>query len=350
MEFHTELHGERRKGEEFSCCSWLLLFFPIPHPHSLFLSPQSLYNTNMTVDEKTAIARFLNLAADYLKDGHRREWETPVFSAELDSAVAEQSTATADLSSLPLAYQVDEDEEPDLPSEYPAETPSFPLSSSPVPSPTTLARPQSPIPSDSLETVAAEVRACKACGLAPTRTLAVPGEGVERPLVMVIGEGPGADEDRAGRPFVGRAGQLLDRMLQSIGLSRDKNCFIANTVKCRPPENRYPAPEEIAACFPYLRRQIALLRPKVILCAGRAAGQTLLKTSMGINALRGAFGEYKMKQADGLSFEGNDDDEEPFIPVLCTFHPSALLRDESMKRPAWEDLKRLKARLDSFNE
>jgi len=281
----------------------------------------------MTADEKTAIARFLNLAADYLKDGHRRDWETPVFTEE-------PGPSQADFSSLPLAYQVDEEEGPNLPSEYPAE----PLSSSPV-------------PNDSLEAVAAEIRACKACGLAPTRTNVVPGEGVERPLVMIIGEGPGADEDRTGRPFVGVAGQLLDRMLQSIALSRDKNCFIANVVKCRPPENRFPAPEEIAACFPYLQRQIALLRPRVILCAGRAAAQTLLRTGMGINALRGAFGEFKINQSDGLSFEGNDDEtKEMIIPVLCMNHPSALLRNESLKRPAWEDLKLLKARLDSFKE
>ena len=299
----------------------------------------------MTADEKTAIARFLNLAADYISDGHRREWEIPDFSAEQSSVVeesgpapAEQSSATADFSSLPLAYQVDEEDESDLSSEYPVESPPSPLSSSPV-------------PNDSLQAVAADIRACKACGLAPTRTLAVPGEGVERPLVMVIGEGPGADEDRAGRPFVGKAGQLLDKMLQSIGLSRDKNCFIANTVKCRPPGNRYPAPDEIAACFPYLERQITLLRPKIILCAGRAAAQNLLKTSMGINALRGSFGEFRMNKSDGLSFEGNDDDiEETAIPVLCINHPSALLRDESLKRPAWEDLKLLKARLDSLNE
>ena len=281
----------------------------------------------MTADEKTAIARFLNLAADYLKDGHRRDWETPVFTEE-------PGPSQADFSSLPLAYQVDEEEGPNLPSEYPAE----PLSSSPV-------------PNDSLEAVAAEIRACKACGLAPTRTNVVPGEGVERPLVMIIGEGPGADEDRTGRPFVGVAGQLLDRMLQSIALSRDKNCFIANIVKCRPPGNRPPAPEEIAACFPYLLRQIALLRPRIILCAGGTAAQTLLRTSMGINALRGAFGEFRMNKTEGLNLEGNDVNiEETIIPVLCTFHPSFLLRDESRKRPAWEDLKLLKARLDTFKE
>ena len=299
----------------------------------------------MTADEKTAIARFLNLAADYLGDGHRREWVIPWVSDESGSAAEELSPVQANSSSLPsnnlsltnypsvnipltnlpLAYQVDEDED-----EQPQDNPPD-------------------YSGDSLEAVAADVRACKACGLAPTRTLAVPGEGVECPLVMVIGEGPGADEDRSGRPFVGRAGQLLDRMLESIGLSRNKNCFIANIVKCRPPENREPAPEEVAACFPYLQRQIALLRPRIILCAGRTAAQNLFRTGMGISALRGAFREFKMNKSDGLNFKGNNDAiEETAIPVLCTFHPSALLRDESKKRPAWEDLKLLKAHLNSL--
>jgi len=276
----------------------------------------------MTAEEKTAIARFLTLAADYLRDGHRREHETPEFSAEHCSAVDEQDPAAADFSSLPLAYQVDEEDE----SGYPEESHSsfLPPHSS-----------FSPLPTDSLEAVAVDIGACKACGLAPTRTLAVPGEGVENPLVMVIGEGPGADEDRAGRPFVGRSGQLLDKMLGSIGLSRGKNCFIVNMVKCRPPGNREPSPEEIAVCFPYLKRQLALLRPRIILCAGSVAAQNLLKTSKGIKALRGTFTEFIL--------------EETSIPVLCTFHPGALLRDESLKRPVWEDLKLLKARLDSLD-
>jgi DNA polymerase len=189
---------------------------------------------------------------------------------------------------------------------------------------------------DSLELVAEEIKGCKACALGESRTLAVPGEGVENPLVMVIGEGPGADEDRAGRPFVGRAGQLLDKMLESIGLSREKNCYIANMVKCRPPGNRDPGQEEMAACFPFLSRQILLLQPRLILCLGRVATQYLLNTSQGINTLRGKFTELEI--------------EEIIIPVLPTFHPSALLREESLKRPAWEDLKLLKSRFVSLNE
>ena len=184
---------------------------------------------------------------------------------------------------------------------------------------------------DSLEEIAAEIRACRACALCEGRTNAAPGEGAQQPLVMVIGEGPGADEDAAGRPFVGRAGQLLDRMLDSIGLSRNSNCFIANVVKCRPPNNRDPLPHETAACASFLERQIHLLHPKYILCAGRIAAQTLLKTSEPVGRLRGKFTE--------LSIGG------AVIPLLVTYHPSALLRNEDLKRPAWEDLKLLRSRL-----
>jgi len=184
---------------------------------------------------------------------------------------------------------------------------------------------------DSLEAVAADVGACKACGLAATRKNTVPGEGSIYPLVMVIGEGPGADEDSAGRPFVGRAGQLLDKMLESINLTRGKNCYIANMVKCRPPGNRNPETAEISACYPLLERQIILLKPVFILCAGNVATQNLLKTSKGITSMRGQFVEFKIGELT--------------IPVLPTYHPSALLRDETLKRPAWEDLKLLKSRL-----
>lgn len=172
--------------------------------------------------------------------------------------------------------------------------------------------------------LAGQASSCTACGLAKGRSKVVFGEGVENPAVLVVGEGPGAEEDRQGLPFVGASGQLLDRMLASIGLSRGQNCYIANIVKCRPPGNRDPAPDERDACMPYLRAQIGLLAPKAILCAGRVAAQSLLGVTDGINRLRGK--EY---------LYGN-------IPVVATYHPSALLRDESLKRPAWEDLKRLR--------
>jgi uracil-DNA glycosylase family 4 len=145
--------------------------------------------------------------------------------------------------------------------------------------------------------------------------------------VLVVGEGPGAEEDATGRPFVGPAGQLLDRMLKAIQLERGSNCFIANVVKCRPPANRDPLPAESAACLPYLRAQIAVLRPKAILAVGRVAAQTLTGLSAGV-------GELRRRQ---LACEG--------IPLAVTYHPSAVLRDSSLRRPVWEDLQRLQATL-----
>jgi DNA polymerase len=190
--------------------------------------------------------------------------------------------------------------------------------------------------SEALEQIAAEVRACGDCALAKTRNKAAPGEGVTQPDVLVIGEGPGAEEDAQGRPFVGRAGQLLDKMLASIDLSRNTNCFIANVVKCRPPGNRDPYPEETSACAHFLRRQITLLKPRIILIAGRVAAQTLLKTTEPIGKLRGKFTELVIG--------------EMTIPFLVTYHPAALLRNEDLKRPAWEDLKLLRSRLNSNGE
>ena len=189
-------------------------------------------------------------------------------------------------------------------------------------------------PFRSMQEIYAAVAQCSACVLGQTRTHPVAGEGPEELSrltnsveVMVIGEGPGADEDTQGRPFVGKAGQLLDKMLEAIQLSRKTNCYITNVVKCRPPQNRDPAPEERSCCAAFLDAQIRLLRPKMILVMGRIAAQHLLQTSDGIGKLRGRFFDYQG------------------IPLMPTYHPSALLRDESLKRPAWEDLKRFRARL-----
>jgi DNA polymerase len=192
------------------------------------------------------------------------------------------------------------------------------------------------IGSDNIEQIAAEIRECNRCPLAAGRTNAVPGEGVTQPLVMVIGEGPGREEDERGRPFVGRAGQLLDKMLASINLSRNNNCFIANVVKCRPPNNRDPYPEETGACAHFLQRQIVLLKPKFILVVGRIAAQTLLKTTEPVGKLRGKFTELETGDIT--------------IPLLITYHPAALLRNEDLKRPAWEDLKLLRSRIENSNE
>jgi DNA polymerase len=183
---------------------------------------------------------------------------------------------------------------------------------------------------DSLEAIAEEVRACRACRLCEKRKQAVPGQGPASPLAMVVGEGPGAEEDASGLPFVGPAGQLLDKMLASIELSRESNCYIANVVKCRPPQNRDPSADEQEACLGYLRRQIALLKPAAILCAGRIAAGALLGSTEGVGRLRGLWRE----------FEGR--------PLLVTYHPSALLRDDSYKRPAWEDLKKFRDKLQEL--
>ncbi|MBQ0038883.1 MAG: uracil-DNA glycosylase [Treponema sp.] len=182
-----------------------------------------------------------------------------------------------------------------------------------------------------LETIAKKIGGCHNCILANARTNTVPGEGVESPYVLVIGEGPGEDEDKSGRPFVGKAGQLLDKMLAAIGLSRTSNCYIANIVKCRPPMNRTPMPDEAAACAGYLQAQIHILKPKFILAMGRTAIQNLMNTTTGINALRGQWMEYQF---------GNQK-----IPLMATYHPSALLRDERLKAPAWQDLKKFREKL-----
>lgn len=179
----------------------------------------------------------------------------------------------------------------------------------------------------------AAVSSCQACGLCAGRTNTVFGVGSQRAEWMVVGEAPGENEDRLGQPFVGQAGKLLDNMLAAIGLSREaeaaaenssqpgkQGVYIANVLKCRPPSNRNPRPEEIVQCEPYLRRQVALLRPKVIIAMGRFAVQSLLQTSEAIGRLRGQVHHY----------EG--------VPVIVTYHPAYLLRSLPDKAKAWEDL------------
>jgi len=177
-----------------------------------------------------------------------------------------------------------------------------------------------------LDAVAREAAGCSRCQLSLNRTRTVAGEGSIDPPVLFVGEGPGEEEDRTGRPFVGAAGRYLDKWIAAAGLDR-RACFIANCVKCRPPQNREPHPDEIGACLPYLERQIAALAPRAIVCLGRIASQALLGTSTGVGALRG-----KVHDRRG-------------IPLLATYHPSAVLRDRSLRGPVWEDLKRLKGLL-----
>jgi uracil-DNA glycosylase len=166
------------------------------------------------------------------------------------------------------------------------------------------------------------VLSCTKCALHSTRTQGVFGVGNRRAEWLVIGEAPGAEEDRRGEPFVGRAGQLLNAMLLAIGLPREQ-VFIANVLKSRPPSNRDPKPEEVGACLPFLMRQIALLQPRLMLAVGRIAAQNLLATDMALGRLRGQvhyFGELN-------------------TPLIVTYHPAYLLRSPADKRKAWEDLK-----------
>lgn len=176
---------------------------------------------------------------------------------------------------------------------------------------------------DSWESLRAAVSTCRLCPLHATRTQAVFGVGDREAEWLVIGEAPGAEEDRRGEPFVGRAGQLLDSMLRAIGLARGENVYIANILKSRPPANRDPMPEEVAACMPFLARQIALIRPKIMLAVGRIAAQTLLATDAPLARLRGRVHRF-----------GSLD-----TPLIVTYHPAYLLRSPAEKRKAWEDLK-----------
>lgn len=169
------------------------------------------------------------------------------------------------------------------------------------------------------------IATCTACKLCKTRTNTVPGVGDRSPAWMVIGEAPGENEDKTGEPFVGKAGQLLDAMLAAIGKKRGDGVYIANVIKCRPPGNRNPEPDEIAACEPYLKRQIALAQPKLLLAAGKFSAQTLLHSDDTVGAMRARGGTYDS------------------IPVVVTYHPSYLLRSPLEKAKAWDDLMKARA-------
>lgn len=171
---------------------------------------------------------------------------------------------------------------------------------------------------------------CRKCGLCETRTNVVVGVGNPRAKVMFIGEGPGENEDLQGEPFVGRGGQLLDKMLAAVDLDRKTNIYIANIVKCRPPKNRDPLPEEQEACIEWLRNQVALIRPKIIVCLGRISAMRLIKSDMKITKEHGQF------------FEKNG------TLMMATLHPAALLRNPNQKPAAFEDFLKLREKIDEL--
>ncbi len=174
-----------------------------------------------------------------------------------------------------------------------------------------------------------EILACQKCGLFQTRKHAVTGEGNPRTAVMFIGEGPGRDEDELGRPFVGRAGQLLDKMLGSIGFTRN-DVYIANILKCRPPGNRDPEPDEAEACIGYLRTQVAMIRPKILVCLGRISAGYILGRPVHITQDRGIWHEAKG------------------FYIMPTYHPAALLRNELLKKDAYRDLLAIRAKYEEL--
>ena len=175
-----------------------------------------------------------------------------------------------------------------------------------------------------------EIGSCERCKLCQTRSNVVPGEGDPHARLMFIGEGPGQEEDRQGRPFVGRSGELLTRMIHAIGLERSE-VYICNIVKCRPPQNRNPEPDEAAACLPYLRAQFALIQPRVVVLLGKVACQYTIRDQVFITRDHGMWYERK-----GVWF-------------MPTFHPSALLRDPAKKRDAWEDFQKIRDKLKELS-
>jgi uracil-DNA glycosylase len=181
-------------------------------------------------------------------------------------------------------------------------------------------------PSD-LESYRLDICGCDRCGLAKTRTHFVFGSGSPSANLMLVGEAPGEEEDRRGEPFVGAAGQLLDKILAAIGFERSE-VYICNILKCRPPGNRDPQPEEVESCIPFLYKQIEIIDPKLILALGRVAAQNLLSTQAPLNRLRGGMHELRG------------------VPLMVTFHPAALLRNPEWKRPVWEDVQRLRTLYD----
>lgn len=201
-------------------------------------------------------------------------------------------------------------------------------------------RPQTPStvdPPPSLDQLRTEIGDCQRCRLCEGRTNIVFGVGNPKARLMFVGEAPGRDEDRKGEPFVGRAGQLLDKIIEAMKLKREE-VYIANVVKCRPPENRNPAPDEIQTCEPFLLRQIEIIRPKVIVCLGTFAAQTLLSTENKISSLRAKFHPWPSAT---LKARFETVLPEGAIQLMPTYHPAFLLRNPNMKGAVWEDMQKV---------
>ncbi|HAP43024.1 MAG: hypothetical protein A2087_11495 [Spirochaetes bacterium GWD1_61_31] len=268
--------------------------------------------------------RSLSLLEDCLTDGYHQAGDSPEFEALAPRPLAAEArpgrltlaTTQTAVSAVPLPAGEPATAEPSA-----AGPPSAAESRRAAAEAAAL----QPLPAnDSLETINQEVSRCLKCRLAGSRSRTVPGQGVARPLVLVLGEAPDDADDASGQVFSGEAGLLLDRMLAAIDLSRQQNCYLTQLVKCHPPLGREPAPDEQRACLWYLRRQLALLRPQAILALGRSPAQWLLGCKDGLQKLRG-----RIYDRDGL-------------PCVVSHGVGNLLRDPELKRPVWEDLKLLK--------
>ena len=237
----------------------------------------------------------------------------------------EESRAVAELT------QADGQASP--PPRLPASRPSWRKGAPPIPGPGLAVESPSHglddalVALETLDQIAERIRSTYCCALCPTRINAVPGEGNPNAELFLVGEGPGATEDAQGRPFVGQAGNLLNGILDAIEVPRS-SVYITNIVKCRPPQNRKPLPDEIAACIPYLHRQLEIVRPKVILCLGSTSAEAMLGVRKSLGELRG-----KVHTYNG-------------IPLVVTYHPAALLRNPNWKKPTWDDVRIARQLLD----
>lgn len=279
----------------------------------------------MNKEKKEILAEALEVTWDILdqadhllrgSDAPSVEEQRPDFSALIHALTAEQMEEVPEYreeAAAPAAVPEVDEMSISLP-----ETPVSDPDPEPLPSYASSCR--------NLAEVAWAVGSCTRCGLGAQRTNPVPGAGVMNPKVFVIGEAPGAEEDKTGEPFVGKAGKYLDSWMGAIKLYRGRDLFIGNIIKCRPPNNRDPFPDEQACCLPFIRQQIRILKPKAILCVGRIAAQILTGSQIGIGRMRG--NEY--------FYEG--------IPLMVTYHPAAVLRNpQEYRAPVWDDLQRLHA-------
>lgn len=249
---------------------------------------------------------------------------TPFYTNRAATEPQTPKAATAPAAENPEPMRKPTQSRPPFPTTTPAPSSATPAAFFPITAGPTLFEAADRIENDTLEIIRTDLGECTRCKLHKTRNKIVFGDGSPKAELVFVGEGPGHDEDIQGLPFVGRAGKLLTQMIEAMGLQR-KDVYICNVVKCRPPENRMPERDEIAACSPFLIRQIDAIRPKVIVCLGATAAQMLLNTNRSISAFRGQWLEYRGTR------------------LLATYHPAYLLRNPAAKSEVWKDLQKVMA-------